>query len=57
MAELLQNEEVLRLLELSKNGLLFAIWETLYLTVISTFFSYVIGPAYRPASGGHYRSG
>ena len=43
MAELLQNEEVLRLLELSKNGLLFAIWETLYLTVISTFFSYVIG--------------
>ena len=43
MADLLQNEEVLRLLELSKNGLLFAIWETLYLTVISTFFSYVIG--------------
>ena len=43
MAELLQNEEVLRLLELSKNGLLFAIWETLYVTVISTFFAYVIG--------------
>ncbi len=43
MAELLQNEEVLRLLELTKNGLLFAIWETLYVTVISTFFSYVIG--------------
>lgn len=43
MAELLQNEEVLRLLELSKNGLLFAIWETMYVTVIATFFSYVIG--------------
>ena len=43
MADLLQNEEVLRLLELNKDGLLFAIWETLYLTVISTFFSYVIG--------------
>ena len=43
MADLLQNEEVLRLLEMSKDGLLFAIWETLYLTVISTFFSYVIG--------------
>ena len=43
MADLLQNEEVLRLLELSKNGLLFAIWETLYVTVISTFFAYVIG--------------
>ena len=43
MAELLQNEEVLRLLELSKNGLLFAIWETMYVTVIATFFSYAIG--------------
>ena len=43
MAELLQNEEVLRLLELSKDGLLFAIWETMYVTVIATFFSYVIG--------------
>ena len=39
MAELLQNEEGLRLLELSKNGLLFAIWETMYVTVISTFFA------------------
>ena len=39
MAELLQNEEVLRLLELSKDGLLFAIWETMYVTVIA----YVIG--------------
>lgn len=43
MADLLNNAEVLRLLELSKNGLLFAIWETLYVTVISTFFAYVIG--------------
>ena len=43
MTELLQNEEVLRLLELSKNGLLFAIWETMYVTVIATFFAYVIG--------------
>ena len=43
MSDLLNNAEVLRLLELSKNGLLFAVWETLYVTVISTFFAYVIG--------------
>ena len=43
MADILQNDQVLRLLELGKNGLLFAIWETLYVTVISTFFAYVIG--------------
>ncbi|MBU5435807.1 methionine ABC transporter permease [Pseudoflavonifractor sp. MSJ-37] len=43
MSDLLNDAEVLRLLELSKNGLLFAIWETLYVTVISTFFAYVIG--------------
>ncbi len=43
MADLLQNEEVLRLLSMTKDGLLFAIWETMYVTVISTFFSYVIG--------------
>ena len=43
MSDLLNNAEVLRLLELSKNGLLFAMWETLYVTVISTFFAYVIG--------------
>ncbi len=43
MADLLQNPEVVRLLELSKDGLLFAIWETMYLTVISTFFAYLIG--------------
>lgn len=43
MSDLLQNAEVLRLLEMSKDGLLFAIWETLYVTVVSTFFAYVIG--------------
>ena len=43
MSDLLQNTEVLRLLEMSKDGLLFAIWETLYVTVVSTFFAYVIG--------------
>ncbi|HIW94860.1 MAG TPA: ABC transporter permease [Candidatus Flavonifractor merdipullorum] len=43
MADLLSNPEVARLLELTKDGLLYAIWETLYVTVISTFFSYVIG--------------
>ena len=43
MADLLQNDEVLRLLAMNKDGLLFAIWETLYVTVISTFFAYVIG--------------
>ena len=37
MSDLLQNTEVLRLLEMSKDGLLFAIWETLYVTVVSTF--------------------
>ena len=43
MADLLQNAEVIRLLDMGKDGLLFAIWETLYVTVISTFFAYVIG--------------
>ncbi len=43
MADFLQNPEVVRLLEMGKDGLLYAIWETLYLTVISTFFAYVIG--------------
>ena len=43
MRELLQNPEVVRLLSLGKDGLLFAIWETCYVTVIATFFAYVIG--------------
>ena len=43
MLDLLQNSEVQRLLLMTKDGLLFAIWETLYTTVISTFFAYVIG--------------
>lgn len=43
MAELLQNPQVVRLLELSKDGLLFAVWETLYVTVIATLFAYLIG--------------
>ena len=43
MAELLNNPEVQRLLLLTKDGLLFAIWETLYVTVISTLIAYVIG--------------
>ena len=40
---MLNNPEILRLLELSKNGLLFAVWETLYVTVVATLFAYVIG--------------
>ena len=43
MLDLLQNDEVQRLLLMTKDGLLFAIWETLYVTVVSTFFAYVIG--------------
>ena len=43
MLDLLQNDEFQRLLLMTKDGLLFAIWETLYTTVISTFFAYVIG--------------
>ena len=43
MRELLQNPEVVRLLSLGKDGLLFAICETCYVTVIATFFAYVIG--------------
>ena len=43
MLDLLQNDEIQRLLLMTKDGLLFAIWETLYTTVISTFFAYVIG--------------
>lgn len=43
MADLLNNAEVQRLLLLTKDGLLFAVWETLYVTVISTALAYVIG--------------
>ena len=43
MLDLLQNPEVQRLLLLNEDGLLFAIWETLYVTLLSTLFSYVIG--------------
>lgn len=43
MADLLQTPEVQRLLLLTEDGLLFAVWETIYVTVLSTFFSYVIG--------------
>ena len=43
MADLLQNPEVQRLLLLTEDGLLFAVWKTIYVTVLSTFFSYGIG--------------
>ncbi len=43
MLDLLQNPEVQRLLLLNEDGLLFAIWETIYVTVLSTLFSYLIG--------------
>ena len=43
MNELLQNAEILRLMSMGKDGLLFAIWETCYVTVISTLAAYVIG--------------
>ena len=43
MADLLNHAEVQRLLLLTKDGLLFAVWETLYVTVLSTLFAYVIG--------------
>ena len=43
MLDLLQNPEIQRLLLLTEDGLLFAIWETIYVTVLSTFFSYLIG--------------
>lgn len=43
MAELLSNPQVLRLLEMTKDGLLFAVWETMYVTVLSTLFAYLIG--------------
>ena len=43
MSELMQNAEVLRLLSMGKDGLLFAIWETCYVTVIATLVAYVIG--------------
>lgn len=43
MSELLQNAEVLRLLSVGKDGLLFAVWETCYVTVLSTLAAYVIG--------------
>lgn len=41
--ELLANPEVQRLLLLNEDGLLFAIWETVYVTVVSTLFAYLIG--------------
>ena len=43
MSDLLNNPEIQRLLLLTKDGLLFAVWETLYTTVIATAFAYVIG--------------
>lgn len=43
MAELLQNPEIQRLLLLNSDGLLFAIWETLYMTIVSTLAAYLIG--------------
>ena len=43
MLDLLQIPEIQRLLLLTEDGLLFAIWETIYVTVLSTFFSYLIG--------------
>ncbi len=43
MSDILNDPQVLRLLELSKNGILFAVWETLYVTVISALFAYLIG--------------
>ena len=43
MSDLLNNTEIQRLLLLTKDGLLFAVWETLYTTVIATAFAYVIG--------------
>ena len=43
MAELLANDEVQRLLLLNSDGLLYAVWETLYSTVLATLFSYLIG--------------
>lgn len=43
MSDLLNNPEIQRLLLLTKDGLLFAVWETLYTTVIATAFAYIIG--------------
>ena len=43
LSDLLQNPEVQRLLLLTEDGLLFAIWETIYATVLSTLFAYIIG--------------
>ena len=43
LEQLLQNSEIQRLLMMSKDGLLFAVWETLYVTIISTVFACVIG--------------
>ena len=42
MHELLNIPEVQRLLA-PATGLLFAVWETMYMTVVSTLFAYVIG--------------
>lgn len=43
LSDLVQNPEVQRLLLLTEDGLLFAIWETIYVTVLSTLFAYIIG--------------
>src|SRR5699024_2567070 len=37
------NEQVQRLLLLTEDGLLFAIWETLYSTVLATLLAYLVG--------------
>ena len=53
LSDLLQNPEVQRLLLLTEDGLLFAIWETIYVTVLSTLFAYIIGlPPGRSCRGG-----
>lgn len=43
LAELLENAEIIRLLDMGTDGLLYAMWETLYMTVCATFFAYVLG--------------
>lgn len=43
LAEILANDQVVRLMTMGSDGLLFAAWETIYTTVIATFFAYLIG--------------
>lgn len=43
MLDFFQNPEILSQIEYLKNNLPFAIFETIYSTVIATFFAYVIG--------------